>query len=126
MVGKTTERAATLEPKASSRLSARDRLLAAADEFVRDLPDHRQQALHDHRRARLIDSLRAARKDIHDDAKANRSGSFRCRTWQPSRSGRRRLLPAQTSFIRAADAFAGPIDCGWLATTAYQAYAAQP
>ena len=31
-----------------------------------------------------------------------------------SRSGRRRLLPAQTSFIRAADAFAGPIDCGWL------------
>jgi hypothetical protein len=31
-----------------------------------------------------------------------------------SRSGRRRLLPAQASFIRAADAFAGPIDCSRL------------
>ena len=33
MVAKTTEHAATLKPKASNRLSARDRLLAAADEL---------------------------------------------------------------------------------------------
>src|SRR2546430_5028540 len=33
MVAKTTEHAAPLEPKASNRLSARDRLLAAADEL---------------------------------------------------------------------------------------------
>src|SRR3979409_2729127 len=33
MVAKTTEHAATLKPKASHRLSPRDRLLAAADEL---------------------------------------------------------------------------------------------
>src|ERR1700674_1280471 len=33
MVAKTTETTTTLEPKASQRLSARDRLLAAADEL---------------------------------------------------------------------------------------------
>src|SRR3979490_1409427 len=33
MVAKTTEHAATLKPKASNRLSARERLLVAADEL---------------------------------------------------------------------------------------------
>jgi hypothetical protein len=31
-----------------------------------------------------------------------------------SRSGPRRLLPAQTSLIRSADVSVGPIGCGWL------------